>query len=205
MKTLLLSSIILLATCAGSLAQSNTEKLFLNVGVVGAGFNSDIKLVSNSLTVFDGDGGTGFNLKAGYGFSPVFTLYLGIGASGMNRNGTNIPLIEGDNQYGLGFFELGGRFNFRDNSKKFRPYAEVALSSVAAVFDDEPESSFGGGGFSFGGGGQYFLNDIVALDASLILTSGSFSQVIVLDQNLNDRGRFFATRFSVGLTLYPLR
>ena len=205
MKTLLLSSIILLATCAGSLAQSNTEKLFLNVGVVGAGFSSDIKLNNNSFTVFDGDGGGGFNLKVGYGFSPVFTLYLGLGASGMRRNGTNIPFIEGDNEYGLGFFELGGRFNFRDNSKKFRPYAEVALSSVAAVFDDEPESSFGGGGFSFGGGGQYFLNDIVALDASLILTSGSFSQVIVLDQNLNDRGRFFATRFSVGLTLYPLR
>ena len=205
MKTLLLSSILLLATCAGTMAQSNTEKLFLNIGVVGAGLSSDVKLVNNSVTVFDGDGGAGFNLKAGYGFSPVFTLYLGLGVSGMNRNGTNIPFIEGDNQYGLGFFELGGRFNFRNNSKKFRPYAEVALSSVAAVFDDEPESSFGGGGFSFGGGGQYFLNEIVALDASLMLTPGSFSEVVVFDQDVDEKGNFFATRFSVGLTLYPLR
>ena len=184
---------------------SNTEGLFLNIGATSAGLSSDLNLGVNGVQVFDRDGGGGISLKAGYGFSPLFTLYAGYSISGMERNGTDIPFWRDDNQYALSLLELGGRFTFRDASKKFRPYADVALTSTAAVFDNEPETSAKGGAITLGGGGQYFLSNVFALDASLLLSPGSFSNIVFVDYSadVGDDGGFFATRFSLGLTVYP--
>lgn len=186
---------------------SNTEGLFLNIGATSAGLSSDLNLGVNSIRVFDQDRGGGMSLKAGYGFSPLFTLYAGHSISGMKRNGTDIPLWRNDDRYALILFELGGRFTFRDDRKKFRPYADVALSSTAAVFDNKPETSARGGTLTLGGGGQYFLSNVFALDASLLLSPGSFSNIVFANYNadVDDDGGFFANRFSLGLTVYPFQ
>ncbi len=186
---------------------SNTEGLFLNIGATNAGLSSDLNLGVNGVRVFDRDGGGGVSLKAGYGFSPLFTLYAGYSIAGMERNGTDIPLWRDDDQYALSLFELGGRFTFRDDRKKFRPYADVALTSTAAVFDNDPEISAKGGALTLGGGGQYFLSNVFALDASLLLSPGGFSNIVFVNYttDVGDDGGFLATRFSLGLSVYPFQ
>ena len=186
---------------------SNTEGLFLNIGATSAGLGSDLNLGVDGVRVFDGDGGGGVSLKAGYGFSPLFTLYAGYSIAGMERRGTDIPLWRDDNRYALSLLELGGRFTFRDNGKKFRPYADVALTSTAAVFDNDPETSAKGGAITLGGGGQYFLSNVFALDANLLLSPGRFSNIVFANYStdVEDDGGFFATRFSLGLTVYPFQ
>ena len=208
-NTLLLSVLAFLLTGHYvSVAQgSNTEGLFLNIGVSSTGFGSNLNLGNDDIRVFDGDQGAGLNLKAGYGFSPLFTLYVGYSISGMERDGTDIPFWDKDDQYALSLLELGGRFTFLEDNNKFRPYVDVALTSTAAVFDNDPETSAKGGALSLGGGAQYFLSNVFALDASLMLSPGSFSDVVFLDNDLevDDDGGFFATRFSLGLTVYPFQ
>ena len=187
--------------------QSGTESLFLNIGLTSTGLSSELGSATSNARVFDEDLGAGLTLKAGYGFSPLFTLYTGLTVAGMERNGTDIPFWNEDDEYALTMFELGGRFNFREANHKLRPYAEVALTSTAAIFDDKPETSAKGGAFSFGGGAQYFLSNIFALDAGLILSPGRFSDIVFANYNMevDDDGGFFATRFSVGLTVYPFQ
>ena len=203
-----LFAVFMLLTACHSVVQaqqSNTEGLFLHIAATSTGFGSDLNLNNEDIRVFDGDQGVGLSLKAGYGFSPLFTLYLGYSISGMERNGTDIPFWNDDNNYALGVLELGSRFTFRDGDKKFRPYASVTLASVAAVFDDEPETSAKGGAISLGGGAQYFLSDVFALDAGLTLSPGNFSEIVFIDNDVDvdDDGGFFAARFSLGLTVYP--
>ena len=207
-KTIFLGTLMMLLTSVLMAQSSNTEGLFLNLGGVATGQSSDLSydFITRNNLVFDGDQGGGLNLKAGYGFSPLFTLYLGYSISGMERNGADVnPLSDEDEKYALSFFELGGRFTFRDSDKKFRPYGDVALASVAAVVDDDPETSATGGAISLGGGVQYFLSSVFALDASLMLSPGSYSEVKFFNQDaqVNDDKGFSATRFSVGLTVYP--
>ena len=187
--------------------QSGTERLFLNIGLTSTGLSSELGSANSNARVFDEDLGAGLTLKAGYGFSPLFTLYTGLTVAGMGRNGTDVPILQGDDEYALTMFELGGRFNFREANHKLRPYAEVALTSTAAIFDNKPETSAKGGAFSFGGGTQYFLSNVFALDAGLILSPGRFSDIVFANYNMevDDDGGFFATRFSVGLTVYPLQ
>lgn len=123
----------------------------MNIGTSSTGLGANLNLGNEDIRVFDRDQGIGLNLKAGYGFSPLFTLYIGYSISGMERNGTDIPFWDKDDQYALSILELGGRFAFLGSDKKFRPYADVALSSTAAVFDDDPETSAKGGAILFEG------------------------------------------------------
>lgn len=206
----LLSGLLVAISTVSLAQQSNTEGLFLNIGGVATGQSSDLSydFITRNNLVFDEDQGGGLNLKAGYGFSPLFTLYLGYSLSGMERNGADVnPLSDEDEKYALSFFELGGRFTFRDESKKFRPHADVTIGSVAAVVDDDPETSATGGAISLGGGAQYFLSNVFALDASLMLSPGNYSDVKFFneDAQVNDDKGFFATRLSLGLTVYPFQ
>lgn len=210
MNTMRKFSVLLLLVVGSTVSkaqQSGTESLFLNVGLTSTGLSSELGAATSNARVFDGDQGGGLTLKAGYGFSPLFTLYAGFNISGMERDGTDIPFWKEDDEYALTMFELGGRFNFREANHKLRPYAEVALTSTAAIFDDRPKTSAKGGAFSFGGGAQYFLSNVFALDAGLILSPGRFSEIVFIDNDVDvdDDGGFFATRFSVGLTVYPFQ
>lgn len=207
LSTLLFGIFITFSTVSWA-QQSNTEGLFLNVSGESVTQSSDLSynFLGRDYVVFDDDRGGGLNLKAGYGFSPLFTLYLGYSLSGMERNGADVnPLSDEDEKYALSFFELGGRFTFRDESKKFRPHADITIGGVASVVDDDPETSASGGAISLGGGAQYFLSSVFALDASLMLSPGNYSDVKFFNEDArvnNDKG-FFATRFSLGLTVYP--
>jgi len=85
-----------------------------------------------------------WGIKAGYGFSRLFTLYLGIEGAEMNAGD-----FSGDEneEFGLGFAELGAQFNFR-------------TGKPAAVFDPDEDSdiTFTGGGITLGGGLKYFVS-----------------------------------------------
>ncbi|WKN44987.1 outer membrane beta-barrel protein [Tunicatimonas pelagia] len=206
-RTFTLLTLVIFGAYGSLLAQSNTEGLFLNIGIASSSHSSDLRVENTNLDVFDGDRGAGLNLKAGYGFSPLFTLYVGYHIAGMERDGTDIPFWNGDDEYALSLFELGGRFTFLDNNSSFRPYADVALSSVVAVFDDDPETSAKGGAISLGGGAQYFINEIFAVDANLMLSPGAFNDVVFFDNDagVDDDKGFFITRLSLGLNVYPFQ
>jgi hypothetical protein len=64
---------------------------------------------------FDGPGdaeGLGLGLRAGYGVSNRFTLYLGVEGAGLNGGG-GFDGLGADEKSGVLYIELGSRFHFR--------------------------------------------------------------------------------------------
>lgn len=178
--------------------RSHTQKLFLQAHLNGTGLSVDGN---------DAENGSGFGLKVGYGFSPLFTLYAGLDAASMNG--------AGGVDYGYGLFDIGGQFNFRSGANALVPYLDVALTGQAAVFEDsgtvfgEPgaEITFSGAGLTFGGGLKYFVSPVLALDGSLTATVGSFTTVEYDGVSVSDDEGIDANgaRFSFGISWYPVR
>lgn len=171
--------------------RSNTEKLFLQAHLNGTGLSVDGS---------DAESGSGFGIKIGYGFSPLFTLYAGLDGASMDG--------VGGTDYGYGLFDIGGQFNFRSGANALVPYLDVALTGQAAVFDEAGEEvTFSGAGFTFGGGLKYFLSPVIALDASLTATVGSFTTVEYDGVSVSDEDGLDSSgsRFSLGVSWYPVR
>lgn len=174
---------------AAPAVRSNTNGLFLQAHLNGTGLSVDSE---------DAEGGNGFGLKAGYGFSPLFTLYAGFDAANMDAIGG------GD--YAYGFFDLGAQFNFRSGAHALVPYIDVALSGQAAILDVAGDDlTFSGAGLSFGGGVKYFVSPVLALDGALTVTRGSFNEA----EYLGDRETLDVTtnsaRIGLGISWYPFR
>jgi opacity protein-like surface antigen len=176
--------------------KSNTERLFLQVSLDGQSL--DYREYSFS----DTDDGGGLSIRAGWGVSPLVTLYAGIMGATIDGQTNGIT---GD-EYSWSGGELGVRLNFR-SGQSLVPYANVALRGVAAT-EDDLDLEFRGGGFTLGGGVSYFMTPAVALDLGLHFGAGSFNEVQVgrfstgLDED--DFG-YGEGRLSLGLTFYPLR
>ncbi len=157
--------------------------------------------------VGDADGG-GIGLRAGYGFSNRFTLYLGIDGAGMN-GGNGFLGHESDDDYGMVYVELGGRFHFR-SGRKLVPYADAALSVIGLGYEgsgafDNIDIAYGGAGLSLGGGALYFLSPTVALDAGMVFTPGSLMEREV-DGDWEDADiKLTGARIHFGLSFYPFR
>lgn len=192
MRSLLLLAVA--ALCAAPLAaQSHTEGLFLHAAVGG-------QTVSYGGQDFDDtDEGGALAVRAGYGVSPVVTVYLG--AVGGRMNGEREA-----ERYALSAGELGARVAFRRGAA-LRPYLDVALRGVTAR-DDDTAFTLRGGGLAVGGGLAYFLSPSVALDAALHLGAGQITEVSfgrvtvgVRDEELD----VVESRLTVGLTAYPFR
>lgn len=143
-----------------------------------------------------------WGIKAGYGFSRLFTLYLGIEGAEMNAGD-----FSGDEneEFGLGFAELGAQFNFRTGKPAAIPYAEIALTGQAAVFDPDEDSdiTFAGGGITLGGGLKYFISKTFALDLGLLFTFGNFSEVERGDETIDIDQNTTSTRLNFGLSWFP--
>lgn len=175
---------------------AKTEKLFLN-----------IHLNADRLKVEDGDGvgGGGLGIKAGYGFSRLFTLYLGIDGASMNAGNFPGDNNNEDEKFAMALVELGGQFNFKTAKPAAVPYAEVALSAQAIQFDPDQiaDITFTGGGLSLGGGLKYFVSTTLALDLGLSLTFGNFNEVEFANQTAEIDQNSVITRLNFGLSWFP--
>ncbi|WP_143815362.1 outer membrane beta-barrel protein [Longibacter salinarum] len=176
--------------------KSNTERLFLQISLDGQSIDYRDDAFSET------DNGGGLSLRAGWGVSPLVTIYVGV--TGASIDGQSSAITGNDYSWSGG--ELGLRLNFR-SGRSLVPYADVALRGVAATEDDR-DVEFRGGGFTLGGGVSYFFTPAVALDAGLHFGGGRFDEVQVgnisagLDE---DEFGYGEGRFSLGLTFYPLR
>lgn len=179
-------------------AQSRTRGLFLS------GTLSGIHVSYDEEDIDERDGGGSLDLRIGYGFSRLFTLYFG--ATGGEMGGEDNDAIEDD--YTIGIGEFGARFHFTGSKNRIVPYADVALQGVTVQYDKEFELSFSGGALGLGGGLMYYFNNALALDLGLRGSFGAFSEVkyegvgFEIDK---DNFEFTVARLSVGLSWFPFR
>ena len=176
--------------------KSNTERLFLQVSLDGQSLDYREEAFS------DTDDGGGLSIRAGWGISPLVTLYAGIMGATMDGQTNGIT----GNEYSWSGGELGVRLNFR-SGRSLVPYANVALRGVAAT-EDDLDLEFRGGGFTLGGGVSYFMTPAVALDLGLHFGGGRFDEVQVgrISNGIDeDDFGYGEGRLSLGLTFYPLR
>lgn len=195
MKPLLLS--LLFVSQLSWVAAQNipiTEKLFLN-----------FELNSQRLQPDQGNQGTdkggGLGLRLGYGFTPTFSLYLGL--TGANMTDNDNP----NSNYGLAIAELGTRLHFGKKLKSPTFYLDIAFQAVEANAD-EPDLSFSGGALGLGGGLLVYVGQQLALDIGLRGSAGNFSEFRIgqLSVNIDEENiQFGAGRLSLGITWFLTR
>lgn len=180
---------------ATSEPESFTEHLFVHVH--GALQGHDI--ASNEV-----DNGGGFGLKLGYGFTPTYTLYVGLDVAGMATDNPQTAATFGDD-YALVYVDIGSQFNFRSGEKAV-PYLDVALTGVASGTDQGgTDVTLSGSGLSVGGGVKYFLSPAFALDGALHLSTGGYRESDVNGDTRDIDASYFGTRLQAGLSWYPFR
>ncbi len=155
----------------------------------------------------DGSEGGGIGFRAGYGFNRIVTGFVTI-------DGSEIDLPPGSSLAGawtLGHAEVGARFHFANSLRRWVPYLETSVGARVVSVDDASAGSqqvgkvsFNGGAFTVGGGLNAFFRRNLALDVSLRVTNGEFTEVdlgSVALQNLDIEAT--SVRFGVGLTWWP--
>ena len=173
--------------------ESITEGLFGTLQGSGSGL-----VVDNS----DAESGGGLDLRLGYGFTPLFSMYANIGGASMTAKSaiTGEPTSA---SYSLGYFDLGGQLNFR-SGEALVPYLETAVTGIAAVFDGGSEDlTVSGAGLSAGGGLKYFFTPSAALNGGLMMTIGNFNQAEYASETAEMNARATAARLKLGITVYP--
>jgi hypothetical protein len=176
-----------------------TSGLFLHVRTSGHGM------------AFDGPGdaeGIGLGLRAGYGVSDRFTLYLGVEGAGLDGGG-GFEGLGGDEEYGVLYIELGSRVHFR-SEQQLKPYGDVALAVVGLGYDGVEsyagnDVTYGGAGVSLGTGLLYFLSPKFALDTGLAFTPGSLMERKVGRIREDVDIALTSARLHVGVSVYPFR
>ena len=191
---------LLLAVAAPASAQSrsNTEGLYLG-GSLGS-----TALFFDEADYDVNDEGGGLNLRVGYGFSRLFTLYLGVG--GARIDGVNNGLV--NDEYDFGYGELGALFHFSSARRAWVPYLDIALAGVEASYDDDFDLAFRGGALALGGGVKYYVSEPLALDFGLRVRGGAFDEVETgrarFDLNADDF-EFGTAQLTFGLSWFPFR
>jgi hypothetical protein len=176
-----------------------TNGLFLHARTSGHGM------------ALDGPGdaeGLGLGLRAGYGVSNRFTLYLDVEGAGLNGGG-GFEGLGADEKYGMLYIELGSRFHFR-SEQQLKPYGDVALAVVGlgyegAESDAGNDVTYGGAGVSLGAGLLYFLSPKFALDTGLAFTPGSLMEREVGRNSEDVDIALTSARIHVGVSVYPFR
>jgi hypothetical protein len=137
------------------------------------GFHVGVNANDAAITYEDdteAEAGAGYGLSVGWGLTNLLTLYL-------EGSGATVETLDGLDTYTLAHADLGARFNFRSAEKRFRPYALVAYSGIAAGMEIGGDLfTISGAGPSFGGGIAYFISRKIAVDLGLKATSGSFTE-----------------------------
>lgn len=151
----------------------------------------------------DADSGRGFGIKAGYGFSPLFTLYLGIDGASMDVADPGNRAVVGS-EYTLAYVDLGGRFNFRAGPNSLVPYLDGALSGIASVYSTGAgDATFSGSAFSIGGGIQYFISPQFSFNGGLHLSFGAYNELEVSGQTESVDLGITGARINLGFSWYP--
>jgi hypothetical protein len=191
---LLAAAILIVAPSPAEAQKSNTQ-----------GFMGNLHYSRTTLKTEDADEtdqGNGFGARLGWGFSPSFTVYLGLAASKLiiEEGG-----VEGD--YGLGQFDLGVMYNFANSNRALVPYLEVAVGSRAIAY-----SSAGGDfeqtgtSFTLGGGIHYYFARSTALQVGLNFSGGTFEDGELDGSKIPDSGGSASGgRLLVGFTFYPMK
>lgn len=178
-------------------ARSNTRGLLLGVNAAGG-----------SLKVEEGDSesGGGGGITVGWGVSRMIAIFL---RGDIARVDITDPDVEGS--YSVGIADLGVRISFRAPEDRFIPYITAAFSAqraTAEVFFTPTigsDISIRGPGFTLGGGFMHFFAEQIALDVSLLLTSGRFTEVQIgsVSADIGDLDSQ-AARLDIGLAWFPL-
>lgn len=182
-----------------TIPRSNTTGLLVGLFLNGNAIDSD--------GLDDAYTGGGFNAQLGWGFTPMFTIFVGVGGAQMSDDPEDFVLVH---------LELLGRFNFRSGEHAFVPFLEVGTSARAAGQDNAIISVDGssqtgnlemaGSAITFGGGFNYFVAPTLAIGANLQISTGKFSTVEI--DNVEIEGLELdatSSRLNVGLTWYPVR
>lgn len=173
---------------------SDTEGLFLEAHLQGHGV---------TVGEDDTDGGNGLGIKAGYGFTPLLTGYLGIDVASMEVADPATQNFTAS-EYTLAYVDLGAQVNFRSGSNSLVPYLAGSLSGIASVYTTNAgDVTFSGSGASVGGGIQYFFSPQFALNGGLDFTFGSYDQVEANGETESVDLGFTGARIDIGISWYP--
>lgn len=196
---LLLIPCALLCHATVSAAQLSTTR--------GASFG--VHLEGTSLTPKDGKttSGGGLGLRAGYGFNRIVTGFVELDGSQINVDESG-PIF---GSWRLAHVEIGARFHFASSLRRWVPYLETSAGTRAVQVHDARVNgqnagtvTFNGGAFTVGTGLSVYVKPTVALDVSLKLTGGRFTEVDLGDTALqNIKIEANSSRFGVGLIWWP--
>lgn len=183
--------------CVQAQTASSTDGLFLHVRAGGHGV---------AFEDAGDDTGATLGLRAGYGVSDRFTLYLGLEGADLD-GGSRLPGLDTDETSGLVYAELGGRFHFRPGHRLV-PYADAAIAVIGAGSEArayDGDVGYGGAGLSLGGGALYFLSPTVAIEGGASFTPGSLMERDLGGADEDIGVGVAGVRIHVGLTFYPFR
>jgi len=177
--------------------RSNTRGLLLGVNVHG----SSLKVEEGSR-----ESGGGVGVTAGWGISRQVAVFLHGDVVNVDITDPEIP-----GSYSVGVGEIGARISFRTSEDRFIPHitAALAVQRATASLDLTPtlstEVEIRGPAFTLGGGFSYFFTPAIAVDVSLFVTSGRFTEVRFgdLTADIGDLDSQ-AARFNVGLLWFPM-
>ena len=195
-STCLLAAAILIVAPSPSQAQESNTK----------GFMGNLHYSRTTLkTDEDGDEtdqGNGFGGRLGWGFSPKFTVYVGLEAAKLILEE---PGADGD--YGLGHLDLGLTYNFANSNRALVPYIEVAVGTRAIAFSTiGGDFTQAGSSFTLGGGINYFFSRSTALQVGLNFTGGKFENAELDGDEIPDTDVSGSSgRLMVGFTFYPMK
>jgi hypothetical protein len=180
--------------------RSKTTGLMVGVGLNG----SSIKFENDD----EADSGSGATLQLGYGFTRRFTLMIDV--SGVVLDGD-----PGEGEVSLAQVFLAGRFNFRSESARWRPFAEVGLGARGLGEDNvqicDPtcanhDFAFTGGAFMFGGGVSFYATRKFAITGALNWGVGEFSDARMDNVTVSGFEADATTaRLNLGVSWFPGR
>jgi hypothetical protein len=178
-------------------ARSHTDGLFLHARTGGHGI---------AFEDAGDDTGASIGLRAGYGFSDRFTLYVGLEGGGLDGQ-SRLQGLDTDQTSGVAYVELGGRYHFRPGHR-FVPYADAALTLIGVGSENDAydgDVGYGGAGLSVGGGALYFVTPSIAVEGGVSFTPGSLMERELGGASEDVSVGVAGVRMHVGLTLYPFR
>lgn len=142
----------------------------------------------------DTDSGAGFGVTVGYGFNPKLSIYGHLSSASV-----------GDDDYGVGHFDIGTRVHFRAPANTVVPFIQAGLSSRAVRQDfglDEIEGS--GLGFAIGGGINAHFNPALAFNAGVVWSVGNIGDFKLNGNSAGlDSAGMTTARVQVGLVWFP--
>lgn len=171
-------------------AQSNTNAFSIGIYLNGSAIAAEDSDVT--------DTGGGLGARIAYGFTPAIEAFADFGAAAMT---------EDDEEYTLGFFDIGVRYNFAQETTSLRPFVDLSYTGRAASFDIGGLTvDARGTAFSVGGGLRYFFSPNLAFESALRLSRGEFAEGRVNGGSWTDLGgdSFSATstRLNLGIAYF---